>query len=127
MQVEAELQDKETFQVFPHNEALFYRHTVILFTHWLALVASLLKVEERWEQYKEYYLVYLPSCKKFDKTTAANKRNTRIRYNFLKENFLLIQIAFLINVSNPFTRFLRFFQSQEPLIHLAFKEAKNLL
>lgn len=54
MQVEAELQDKETFQVFPHNEALFYRHTE---THWLALVASLLKVEERWEQYKEYYLV----------------------------------------------------------------------
>lgn len=124
MQVEAELQDKETFQVFPHNETLFYCHTE---THWLALVPSLQKVEERWEQYKEYYLVYLTSCKKFDKTTAANKRNTRIKYNFLKENFLLIQIAFLINVSNPFMRFLRFFQSQERLIHLAFKEAKNLL
>ena len=49
-----------------------------------------------------------------------------VKYNSLKEKFLLLQIAFLINVSTPFTRFLRFFQSQEPLTHIAFKERKNL-
>ena len=27
MQVVAELKDKQIFQVFSHNEALFYRHT----------------------------------------------------------------------------------------------------
>ena len=54
MQVAAELQDKEIFQVFSQNKALFYRHTE---THCLTLVPSLQKVEERWEQYKEYYLV----------------------------------------------------------------------
>ena len=49
-----------------------------------------------------------------------------VKYNSLKEKFLLLQIAFLINVSTPFTRFLRFFQSHEPLTHIAFKEKKNL-
>ena len=70
MQVAAELQDKQIFQVFSHNEALFYRQTE---TRSVTLVPSLQKVKERLEQCKEYYLVYLPSCKKFDKTTAANK------------------------------------------------------
>ena len=124
MQVAAKLQDKEIFQVFSHNEEVFYRHAE---TRWLTLVPSLQKVEESWEQCKEYYLVYFPLCKKFDKTTAANKRYVRIKYNFLKEKVLLVQIAFLIDVSTPFTRFLRFFQNQEPLIHIAFKEMKKLL
>ena len=106
MQVAAELQDK-IFQVFSHNETLFYRHTE---TRWLTLVSSLQKVEERWEQFKECYLVYLPPCKKSDKTTAANKRYVRIKYNFLKAKFLLVQIAFLIDVRPPFSRFLRFFR-----------------
>ena len=53
----------------------------------MTLVPSLQKVEERWEQCKEYYLVYLPSRKKFDETIAANKRYVRIKYNFLKKNF----------------------------------------
>ena len=124
MHVAAELQDKEIFQVFSRNEALFYRH---IETRWLTLVPSLQKVEERWVQCREYYLVYLPSCQQFNKTTATNKRYIRIKDNFLKENFLLIQIAFLIDVSTPFTRFLRYFQSQEPLIHIVYKEMKNLL
>ena len=102
----------------------FYRHTE---TRCLTLVPSLQKVEERWDQCKEYYLVDLASRKNSDKTTAADKRYVCIKYNFLKEKFLLFQTAFLINVSTPFTRFLRFFQSQGLLIHIAFKVMKSLL
>ena len=53
----------------------------------MTLVPSFQNVEETWEQYKEYYLVYLASSKHFDKTTAANKRYVHIKYNFLKEKF----------------------------------------
>ena len=60
MQVAAGLQNKEIFQVFSHNEALFYRQTE---TRWVTLVPSLQKVKERLEQCKEYYLVYIPLCK----------------------------------------------------------------
>ena len=121
MQVAAEIQEKHIFQVFSYNKALF------LPSYWLTLVPSLQKLEERWEQSKEYYLAYFPSCKKFDKTTIANKRYVRIKYNFLKEKFLLVQVAFLIDVGSPFPRFLRFFQCLEALTHIAFKEMKNLL
>ena len=43
MQVAVKFQDKDIFQVFLHNETLFYRHTE---TGWLTLVPSLQKVEK---------------------------------------------------------------------------------
>ena len=84
MAVAAELQDRVVFQVFACNEALFYRHVE---TRWLTLVPSLQNIEERWVQSKQYFLVYLPTCKKFETTTELISDILVSKTTLQKRNF----------------------------------------
>ena len=124
MEVAAELQDATVFAVFERNEALFYRH---LETRWLTLVPALIKIESRWDQTKAYFLEFLPTTKDFVSLTNSNKRYHRVEEGLLKEKFLKVQLAFVVDVASPFVRFLTLFQSEAPLIHILHGELKLLL
>ena len=104
LQVAFELQNMEYFS---KNKALFYHHVE---TRWLILVPALEKVLERLEVSKEYFLEYLPKQKGFEKGAANNERYKRISTLFKRENVILVQIAFLIDVAIPFQKFLTTFQ-----------------
>ena len=84
-------------------------------------------MEERWDESKKYFMDYLPSQKDFSNSTERNKRYQQIKGEFLKEKFVLVQMAFVIDVASPFTKFLLLFQSEEPLVHILFNEMKALL
>ena len=45
----------------------------------------------------------------------------------MKEKFLKVQLAFVVDVASPFVRFLTLFQSEAPLIHILHDELKLLL
>lgn len=124
MEVAADLQDAQVFEVFERNEALFYRHVE---TRWLTLSPALVKVEDRWEESKEYFLVFLPSTKDFERHTASNKRYVRIADGLKDEYAMRTQIAFVIDVATPFQKFLTVFQTDHPMIHVLFDEMKLLL
>ena len=124
MEVAAELQDATVFAVFERNEALFYRHVE---TRWLTLVPALIKIESRWNQTKAYFLEFLPTTKDFANLTNSNKRYHRVKEALLKEKFLKVQLAFVVDVASPFVRFLTLFQSEAPLIHILHDELKLLL
>ena len=122
--VTVDFQSEIIFAVFNKNESLFYRHVE---TRWLTLVPALEKVEQRWLSAKKYFLEYLPSTKDFSKSTASNKRYSRIVSIFQKENTILIQLAFVIDVSSPYTSFLTEFQSAGPKIHVLYQSMKQLV
>ena len=46
---------------------------------------------------------------------------------FKRENIILVQIAFLIDDTIPFQKFLTTLQFEGPLIHILFKELKSFL
>ena len=78
-------------------------------SRWLALIPALKKVEERWDQSKQYFMEFLTSKKDFKKTTYQNPRYQRIVAFFRKEKLTLVQLAFTIDVSVPFVNFLTVF------------------
>ena len=124
MLVSVEFCSEIVFAVFNRDEALFYRHVE---TRWLTLVPALEKVEERWDDAKKYFIEYLPSTKDFQKCTKSNKRYIKIVESLKKEKFLLIQIAFVVDVSSCFTSFLTVFQSEGPKIHVLYQAMKLLV
>ena len=90
-------------------------------SRWLTLIPALIKVEERWNQSKEYFMEFLTSKNDSEKTTQQNPRYQRIAAFFRKEKFTLAQLAFTIFVSVPFVNFLTVFQSGGPLAHIIYK------
>ena len=68
---------------------MFYRHVE---SGWLTLISALKKVEERWDQSKQYFMEFLTSKKDFKKTTQQNPRYQRIAGFFRKEKFTLVQL-----------------------------------
>ena len=91
------------------------------------MVPALEKILERWEVSKEYFLEYLPKQKVFQKGAANNERYKWISTLFKRENIILVQIAFLIDDTIPFQKFLTTLQFEGPLIHILFKELKSFL
>ena len=119
IQVAVEFQNEIIFTYLKKSEALFYR--------WLTLIPALKKVEERWEQSKQYFVEFLTSKKNFEKTTQQNPRYQRIAAFFRKEKFTFVQLAFNTDVSVPFVNFLTVFQSEGPLVDIIYKAMKDLL
>ena len=108
------------------SSPLFQRHVE---NRWLILVPALQKVEEHWKPAKKYFDEFIPSQKdEFKRYTSKNERYGRIIQKFKEEEKqILVQMAFVINVSSPYNTFLLSFQGDGPLIHLMFSELKKLL
>ena len=68
---------------------MFYR---LVESRWLTLISALKKVEEKWDQSKQYFMEFLTSKKDFKKTTQQNPRYQRIAGFFRKEKFTLVQL-----------------------------------
>ena len=75
---------------------------------------------------QKYFLEYLPKQKTF-KATEKNERYIRVCKCLNDEIKTLAQIAFIIDVSSPYTKFLTLFQGEGPLIQVLFNEMKDLL
>ena len=68
---------------------MFYR---LVESRWLTLISALKKVEEKWDQSKQYFMEFLTSKKDFKKTTQQNPSYQRIAAFFRKEKFTLVQL-----------------------------------
>ena len=68
---------------------MFYR---LVESRWLTLISALKRVEEKWDQSKQYFMEFLTSKKDFKKTTQQNPRYQRIAAFFRKEKFTLVQL-----------------------------------
>ena len=69
----------------------------------------------------------MPTTKDFAKLANSNKCYHRVKEVLLKEKFLKVQLAFVVDVASHFVRFLALSQSEAPLIHILHDELKLLL
>ena len=72
---------------------------------------------------KRYFLTVLLEKQS---SSACNARYIRIRRQ-LESKDLVAQIHFLVSVADIFNPFLKFFQTEEPLVHLLYDELGTLL
>ena len=81
MQVTVEFQNEIIFTYFKKSETLFYWHVE---SRCLTLIPAFKKVEERWDQSKQYFMEFLTSKKDFEKTTQQYPRYQKIAAFFRK-------------------------------------------
>jgi len=96
------------------DEELFIRHVQC---RWLTLIPALDRIVKKWEAIKKYFWEELPKQQKPSKTLEKNDRHNRICRK-LRDKSFPVQLAFLVSVKPIFKKFLCFFQSEGPLIHL---------
>ena len=107
------------------SNPMFVRHVT---SRWLTLVPALEKMEIHWNAAKKYFLEYLPSMKtEFKNYTSKNERYQKIVEKLKISQRMLVQMAFVIDVSKPYYKFLLRFQGEGPLIHIMFSELKKVL
>ena len=90
---------------------------------WLSLHPALLRILEQLKGLKKYFLTVLP---KKQSSSTSNARYIRIRRQ-LESKDLVAQIHFLVSVADIFNPFLKFFQTEEPLVHLLCDQLATLL
>ena len=90
---------------------------------WLSLQPAVLRILEQLEGLRRYFITVLPEKQS---SISSNARYIRIRRQ-LESKDLVAQMHFLISVADIFNSFLKFFQSEEPLIHLLHDQLTTLL
>ena len=111
--------------IFIDDESLFLRH---INARWLTLVPALERVLVRWEDAKKYFVAFLPFNKEYKRHLPKNERFQRINTALKKDEQLsLLEIEFLRNIAPIFTKFLRMFQADGPMIHLMHHELRTIL
>ena len=90
---------------------------------WLSLQPAVLTILEQLEGLRRYFITVLPEKQS---SISSNARYIRIRRQ-LESKDLVAQMHFLISVADIFSSFLKFFQSEEPLIHLLHDQLTTLL
>ena len=103
--------------------SLFLRHVN---TRWLTLLPALVRVSERWEDTKKYFLTFLP-FKEYKRHLPKNQRYQRIQTALKNENEAKMQIAFLKNTAPLFQKYLTMFQADGPMVYLILHELKSLV
>ena len=83
---------------------------------WLSLQPALLRILEQLEGLKRYFLTVLPEKQP---SVTSIQRYIRITRQ-LQSDDLVAQMHLLVSVADIFNSFLKFFQSEEPLIHLLY-------
>ena len=105
-------------------ESLFLRH---LNTRWLTLVPALERVEKRWHDVRNYFLTFVKNKAEYKSSLPKNKKYARIVEALKDEQKIQLQISFLKTVAPVFTRFLRIFQGEGPLVHILYHELQSML
>ncbi|CAF5217312.1 unnamed protein product, partial [Rotaria magnacalcarata] len=93
-------------------------------TRWVLLGKVISRVLELWDPLNEYFLNFLPRIQKsqLNKTEKYEKIKSNLTSNVVK-----IRLQFVLFLcKNIFDRFLTWFQQEEPLIHLLYRELSEL-
>lgn len=101
------------------------RHTFIkhVTARWLTLGDAASRLIEQWPGIIEYFLKYIP---KHCPQIAATETYKTIK-SFLDKPMFKYEILFVESSSKIFSRFLKTFQKEEPLIHILYSELENLI
>ena len=110
------------------DQSLFIRHVQ---SRWLTLTAALERIVQKWAVLEEYFLVKAPQLaakqsKQAEKYLRENSWYKRICQK-LRSATMLSEIHFIINVGKHLDKFLLFFQTEGPLIHLLYDELNSTL
>ena len=89
-------------------------------TRWLTLLPALVRVSERWEDTKKYFITFLPFKKENKRHLPKNQSYQRIQTALKNENETKMQIAFLKNIAPLFQKYLTMF-------HLIHHKLKSLV
>ncbi|CAM4808041.1 unnamed protein product [Rotaria magnacalcarata] len=93
-------------------------------TRWVLLGKVISRVLELWDPLNEYFLNFLPRIQKSQ--LNKNEKYEKIKSN-LTSNVVKIRLQFVLFLcENIFDRFLTWFQQEEPLIHLLYRELSEL-
>lgn len=88
-------------------------------SRWLSLRKTLIRIVEQWKNLKEYFLVFLPKEKNFEKEIASSDRYIEIR-RALKSDESTVYMEFAIFLAGIMESFLIPFQSTAPMVHLMY-------
>lgn len=97
-------------------------------TRWISLERVLVKLNEQWENLKEYFLNKLPTLPEFKgkNGVGATSRYTRIK-NYLNNQNILIAMGFVVFLARDFQKFIKSLETNEPMIHLLYSKSMELL
>ena len=98
----------------------FFKHVEC---RWLSLQPAVLRILEQLEGLKRYFFIVLPEKQPSVTSIQPYIRITRQ----LQSDDLVAQMHFLSYVADIFNSFLKFFQSEEPFIHLLYDQLTNPL
>ena len=98
----------------------FLKHVECL---WLSLHPALLRILGQMNGLKRYFLTVLPEKQS---SSTSNAWYIRIRRQFQSKD-LVAQIHFLVSVADIFNPYIKFFQTEEPLVHLLYDQLGTLL
>ncbi|CAF0979657.1 unnamed protein product [Adineta steineri] len=117
---------KEDFQNVVDDIDSALEKTILYFcvTRWVLMGKVVDRILIQWEVISDYFLRFLPE--KQPSQIQKNKRYDNIK-SILSSNLSKVKLNFVLFLcQNIFDRFLTFFQCEEPLIHLLYKELTEL-
>ena len=93
-------------------------------TRWLPLGPALCRIIEQWKGIQEYFLKKLLKDNSLD--LLKNPRYKRIRLILEQKDHAVVNMAFLVNITDMFEPFLGGFQTEAPLIHQLYTHLQEL-
>ncbi len=92
-------------------------------SRWLTLQPAAARVLQQWDAIIEYFLKYIPTKATHLMGTVTCKKIVC----FLKKKTIKAELCFVVSSASLFSEFTRYFQKEEPLIHLLYEHLKYLL
>ena len=96
------------------DEVAFIRHGE---SRWLCLLPAVERVKDQLPALRKYFSKLAEN----DPKIKANDRYRRIMRTVTSDD-ILVQLSFLQGMKHPFDQFLKFFQTEGPLIHMLFQQ-----
>ena len=115
---------KEDFEAVQQELGLA-QHTFLkhVESRWLSLLPEVVRALEHFQALEKYFLLELP---RKQRSMTSNARYIRIKSQFMS-NDTVAKMHFLLSVGGIFEPFLKFFQSEEPLVHSLHEKFSLLL
>ena len=98
----------------------FMKHTS---TRWLTLGPAAERLLSQWPAVIEYFLKFIP----LKRSNLVTTEKFKIISKYLKYPDIKVELQFLVESSELFTPFLKFFQESAPLVHCLYSEMKLLV
>lgn len=93
-------------------------------SRWLTLAPVMKRLIEQHEALKHYFLKFIP---KYQNSVCVKNARYNSIISVLNDKLILSLMQFLVHISELFSKFLRTFQNEQPLIHILYDELCELL